>query len=126
MNAVVENETATAVKRELPVVTPAVDIQDLEHAVVLTVDLPGVDEQSLDVNVENGVLTVAGQMQPDVPAGHQRVLAEYGAAHYRRSFHLSDRMDPAGIEAKLAHGVLRLTVAKREDVKARRITVTTG
>lgn len=126
MNTGAEQTAATGGDVDLPVVTPAANIRDEANAVVLTVDLPGVDEQSLAVSVENGVLTVEGKVRPEVPEGYQRVLAEYGAAHYRRAFHLSDRMNASTIEAKLANGVLRVTVAKREEVKARRIAVTAG
>ncbi len=118
--------SAVAAEPDLPVTAPAVDIMDTPEAVVLTVDMPGVDEESLEVFVENGVMTVEGRAQPTAPTGAQRVLAEYGAVKYRRAFHLTDPMDPAAVEARLKQGVLRVRVGKREEGKARRIAVQAG
>lgn len=121
------NPGATADQdRSLPWATPRSNIQDLPNSVILTVDLPGVDEQSLELNVENGVLRVEGRSRPDAPAGYERARVEYGAVRYQRAFQLSDRLNPAAIEAKLVQGVLRITIAKREEAKPRRIAIQAG
>jgi HSP20 family molecular chaperone IbpA len=109
--------------RTLPWATPRSNIQDLPNSVVLTVDLPGVDEQALELNVENGVLRVEGRSRPEAPAGYERARIEYGAVRYQRAFQLSDHLDPTAIEAKLVQGVLRITIPKREEAKPRRIAV---
>ncbi len=105
------------------VVAPAVDVEDRQDAVHVTVDLPGVDEQALEISVENGVLTLAGKARIEAPAGAERVLGEFDAVVYKRALRLSDRLSAGGITAQLRHGVLRVAIPKREETKARKIAI---
>jgi HSP20 family protein len=75
------------------------------------------------VTVENNVLTLEGVATLDVPDGYESVGREYGVGRYRRDFTLSDDVSPQGIKARVSHGVLAVTIPKREEVKTRTIAI---
>lgn len=98
--------------RQRPVYTPPTDIYDNETSVVLVADMPGVDEKSVEVTLEDDVLTIVGRTPDFAPHGYRRTYAEFEPGDYRRSFVLSDRVDAAGIQASVKNGVLRVMVPK--------------
>lgn len=102
---------------------PDVDISETNEWIRLVADMPGVDQQSVDVSVENNVLTVEGQARVDAPDGHELVGQEYGVGKYRRDFTLSDTVDTEGIRARVRHGVLEVTLPKKEELKTRKIEI---
>jgi len=91
---------------------------------VLRADLPGVDEKDLDVAMHNGVLTVSGSRSAeDRKEGESYALYERQYGSFSRSFALPDVADGDRIDAKLANGVLTLTIGKKEEAKPRKIEV---
>lgn len=104
---------------------PNVDIREDSECIRLEADMPGVEQDSVDVSVDNGVLTVEGKARFDVPQGYQLVGQEYGLGRFRRDFTLSDAVDVDGIKARVSQGVLEVTLPKREKVKTRKIKVET-
>ena len=105
---------------------PAADIHETKDAVFIELDLPGVKDSDLDVELEGKVLTLTAtrsQRWSDDEAGTQRQERHLGA--YRRTFTLGDSIDTEHIDAKLEDGVLLLTLPKREKERARKITVGT-
>lgn len=99
--------------RERPVFAPPTDIYETEGSVVLFTDMPGVDESSIDITLEQNVLTITGRARDlDVPKGYQRIYAEFEPGDFQRSFALSNRADPDGIKASMKNGVLRVEVPK--------------
>jgi len=107
------------------VYVPYVDISEGAHCIRLTADMPGVDKSSIDVTVENNVLSIEGSACVDVPEGYELVGQEFGVGRYRRDFTLSEDVDTANIKARVNHGVLELSIPKREEVKARKIEIGT-
>jgi len=101
--------TATRLVR----LTPAVDIFENEEGLLLLTDLPGVPRDAIELSVDKGVLTLSAT---DARRGRL----------YRRGFSLPDVIDPAGVEAELADGVLTVRLRKREDMKPRRIEIRSG
>ncbi len=102
---------------------PDVDILENADHVRLLADMAGVDRESVTVTVENNVLTLEGVATLDVPDGYESVGREYGVGRYRRDFTLSDDVSPQGIKARVSHGVLAVTIPKREEVKTRTIAI---
>jgi HSP20 family molecular chaperone IbpA len=102
---------------------PTTDIFETDEALTLAVEMPGVDRNKVDVNVENGVLTIQGQIDFSKYEGLQPVYTEYNIGHYRRSFSLSNRIDQDKISAEMKDGVLTLVLPKAEQAKPRRIAV---
>jgi HSP20 family molecular chaperone IbpA len=104
--------------------TPPVDIYETPDGLVVMADLPGVDNERLDVRVDNHVLTIRGQARHG--ASGEPLYREYELVNYFRQFELSDRVDQARISADLRFGVLTLTLPKAEEAKPRQIPVRVG
>jgi len=103
---------------------PNVDIYEDVEGVRMRAEMPGVDDRSVDVTIENNVLTIEGKAQVDGPAGYELIGQEYGVGRYRRDFTLSDAVDTEGIKARVRHGVLEVTLPIRQVVKTRKIEIT--
>ena len=104
---------------------PVSDASEDVTGVTLRVELPGVDKDGIDVKIENGVLTIAGEKKAEAReegTEWHRVEAWYGA--FRRSFALPDYLDPEKVEASFRNGVLTLHVARRQEALPRKVDVT--
>ena len=102
---------------------PRVDIYETENSVVLLADMPGVDENSVDITLEKNILTINGFAGPQAPDNFEPAYAEYRIGNYERTFALSDEVDREQIEATVKNGVLRLVMPKAEAAKTRKISV---
>ncbi|HYV45903.1 MAG TPA: Hsp20/alpha crystallin family protein [Myxococcaceae bacterium] len=103
---------------------PPADIVETQAAIEVTVDLPGHDPKSLDVKLENGILTIQSERKQERRGEQDDVLrAERSFGQFVRSFELPDTVDPEKVAAKLEHGVLTVTLPKREETKPRSIAV---
>ncbi len=105
---------------------PDVDIVEAESEFRLIADMPGVDENSVDIDVDKNVLTVHGRFVPQPPEDYSLDYQEYSNGHYERSFTLGSTIDRDGIKAVISNGVLRLTLPKAKESQPRRIAVTAG
>jgi HSP20 family protein len=105
------------------VYVPRVDIYEAGDEVILTADMPGVDEQSVDITLEKNVLMIEGRVEMERPEGYDLAYAEYGIGDYHRTFALSNEVDQGRIEATVKNGVLRLVLPKSEVAKTRKIAV---
>jgi HSP20 family molecular chaperone IbpA len=105
------------------VFVPTTDIFETEQALTLVAEMPGVDKSKVDVSVEDGVLTIQGQLDFSKYEGLRPVYTEYNIGHYRRVFTLSNRIDQNNISAEMRDGVLTLVLPKAEEAKPRRISV---
>ena len=112
--------------RDRPAFVPRADIYETDEAIVVLADMPGVDEDSLDITLEKGVLTLNGTVELETPEGYRLNYAEYRVGDYLRSFSLSDEIDQEAIEATLKDGVLRLTLPKITKVRTKKIAVKAG
>ena len=105
--------------------SPTVDIYETDEAITLLADLPGVEKDKLDINVEDKQLTITGLV--DEPENRlQSIYTEYGIGGYTRSFKLGDAIDQSKINAALKDGVLTLVLPKAEALKPRKIEITTS
>jgi HSP20 family protein len=105
---------------------PDVDIYETPESLHLWADIPGVDEQSLHLDLADGVLTIEGQVGVKDYEHLGPVYTEYNVGNYLRRFTLSSDLDADRISARVTNGVLELTLPKAERAKPRRITVTAG
>lgn len=106
---------------------PAVDIYEDENKVSLKLEVPGVRQEELDVQVENNTLTVRGERKLDREEKEEnfhRIERRYGS--FSRSFTLPSTVDTASIKAGYDHGVLRIDLAKKAETKPRQIKVSVG
>jgi HSP20 family protein len=90
---------------------------------IVELDLPGVDEESLNLDVERNVLTVHAK-RPDLDSDREMVSAERPRGVFSRQLFLGDTLDTDKIDASYSGGVLRLTIPVAEKAKPRRIQIT--
>ncbi len=95
---------------------PAVDLIESDKEVTLIVDIPGVPESGVDLNIEKSILSLTAVPEDGVIAGKKLAYSEYGVGEYKRSFALSDDIDKENVSAKLKNGVLRITLPKSAPV----------
>ena len=99
------------------------DIFETDQALTVVLEMPGVSKDSVDVRVENDMLSVEGRVDFSNYVGLQPVYTEYNIGNYSRSFRLSNAIDQGKIGAELKDGVLSLTLPKAEKAKPRTIQV---
>ena len=103
---------------------PAVDIFEEAERFVVRADLPGVNPADIEVDMDNGVLSVAGERLHEDRSDVDGVSRfERIAGRFRRRFTLPDSADADGIKAKSSNGILEISIPKQATVQARRITV---
>jgi HSP20 family protein len=103
---------------------PSVDIFENKDQIVLEAELPGMNREDFELTVENNVLTLRGERRfekKDEADNYHRVERAYGA--FTRSFTLPQTVSAEHATAEYKNGVLRVTLQKREEVKARRIEI---
>ena len=112
--------------RSQRVYIPRTGIYEIEDAILLVANMPGVDESSVDITLDKNLLTIKGYVEEDLPEGYSLAYAEYEIGDYERSFTLSDEIDREHIEAEVKDGVLRLRLPKAEPAMAKKIAVKAG
>jgi HSP20 family protein len=95
-------------------------------AFVVHLDLPGVDPASIDLGVEQNVLTVRAERHWQAVEGDEVVANERPQGEFRRQLFLGNALNSDDIHASYEHGVLTLTIPVAERAKPRRIEVSTG
>src|ERR1041385_909080 len=103
---------------------PSVDIYENKDNIFLEAELPGMNRDDFELSVENNVITLRGERQfekKDDSDNYHRVERSYGS--FTRSFTLPQTVSAEGANAEYRNGVLRVTLPKREETKARRIQV---
>ena len=102
---------------------PVTDIFETPEALTVVLEMPGVDRNSIEANVENDIVTIEGRIDFTKYEGMQPVYTEYNVGHYVRSFQISNKIDQGKISAEMKDGVVTLVLPKAEQAKARRIKV---
>jgi HSP20 family protein len=93
---------------------------------VLRFDVPGVDQEKIDVTVDKGVLVVSATREETKTEGENPVVRERLFGSFTRRVRLGDNLDAEAIEASNHHGVLEIRIPVREEAKPRKIEVGTG
>jgi len=119
----VEGESRTRSGRTY---VPDVDIREDDDALWLWVDMPGVEQESVTVDLDDDLLTLQGEVSPGDYEGLSPVYIEYNVGGFLRRFSLpeSGRFERDAITARMADGVLEIRIPKAEPAKPRRIPVT--
>jgi HSP20 family protein len=105
-------------------ISPSVDVYEEGENLVVEALVPGFAPEHLDVNVENGVLTISGQREAE-EEGKERnyLLREKRSGRFTRSLHLPPTYTPDPSKATFEHGMLQLVFPKSESAKPRRIQI---
>lgn len=103
---------------------PAVDVVEEKERFVLRADVPGVDPKDIEVSMDGGVLTVAGERmnESESSEGGVKRIERFSGRFYRR-FTLPETADAEHITAKSDKGILEVSIPKRPEVQSRRISV---
>lgn len=107
--------------------TPSVDIFENKDNLVIEAELPGMKPEDVNVSIENNVLSLHGERRfekKDEGGNVHRVERAYGS--FTRSFTLPPTVSSENVNAVFDNGVLKLTLAKREEAKPRRIEIKIG
>jgi HSP20 family protein len=106
---------------------PALDISERKDAYLVTVELPGVEAEDLEITMEDGLLTIQGERHFAHDSSEQqfhRVERRYGA--FRRSITLPAQVRAEQIEASFEDGVLQILVPKMEEATPKRVQIRPG
>jgi HSP20 family protein len=106
---------------------PALNVGGTPQSLELYAFAPGLDPSSIEVNLERGVLTIAGERVPEMSAQDEKTsvhINERFAGRFRRVVSLpEDDVNPSGVSAEYRDGVLHVSVKRRETPQARRIAI---
>jgi HSP20 family protein len=116
-----ENKEETTIPAR--VFLPAADIFEGENDLTVVLEMPGVEKDNIEIQVEGGILNVEGRLDLSKYKGLQPLYTEYNIGHYSRSFRLSNKIDQNKIAAEMKDGVLSLKLPKAEEAKPRTIQV---
>lgn len=103
---------------------PAVDILETDNDLVLKADLPGLEMRDIDIQIENGTLTLKGERKfekEENNKGYHRLERSYGS--FVRYFTVPETIDPEKVRADYHNGVLTITLPKKEIAKPRTVKV---
>ena len=104
--------------------SPSVDIFENKDSLVLEAELPGMSRQDIDLSIENNVITLSGSRhfeKKNEGDNYHRVERSYGS--FTRSFTLPQTVSSENVTAEFKNGVLRVSLPKREETKARKISI---
>ena len=104
--------------------SPNVDILENKDSIVLEAELPGMTPDDVSISVENNVLTIQGERSFEKKQdkdNYHRVERSYGS--FTRSFTLPPTVSSEDVQAVFENGILKLTLAKREEAKPRKIEI---
>ena len=106
---------------------PALNVGGTPQSVEIYAFAPGLDPAAMEVNLDGGLLTIAGERTPDLPSGDDEKAAvhinERFSGRFRRVVSLSDDVDPNTVSADYRDGVLHVQVKRHQSAQPRRIAV---
>jgi HSP20 family protein len=106
---------------------PPMDLTETDDEFILRADLPGLDEDDLDIEVRDGVLTISGEReteQEDRSRGFHRVERAFG--RFSRSLDLPDNIDASSVSAEFDRGVLEVRIPKPEQRQPTKVQIGAG
>lgn len=102
---------------------PAVDIVERDDRFVLLADVPGIDPKEIEIDMDNGVLSIRGTRSPEEQESESFKRIERPRGNFYRRFTMPDTADAEKVTARSRNGVLEITIPKHEKVQPRRIAV---
>jgi HSP20 family protein len=99
------------------------DMYETDEAYVVTAFLPGVPNDKLDIQVQQNILSIHGEVSVEQPKDARYLIQERGSGVFARSLRLPSQVDADKIAATYTDGVLTITLPKVESVKPHRISI---
>ena len=107
--------------------SPPVDVEETGDELILTAELPGMKHEDIDIELEDGVLTIQGEKKEErKDEGTQGLLYERRWGSFTRKFTLPRAVDAGNIKANYENGILTISIPKAEEAKGRKIEITSG
>ena len=103
---------------------PSVDIYEKENAIVLKAELPGIDENDIELKIEDSTLTLKGDRKFEKETkeeNYHRIERSYGS--FYRSFTLPRNIDQDKIKAESENGILKVTLPKKAELKPKKVKI---
>jgi HSP20 family protein len=103
---------------------PSVDIFETEKELVLTAEIPGIDEKDIEIKIEDNTLSLKGERtfeKETKEENYHRIERSYGS--FYRAFTLPNSIDPERIQATHENGVLKITMPKRDELQPRKVKI---
>jgi len=103
---------------------PSVDIFETENELVLSAEIPGIEEKDVEIKVEDNTLTIRGERKFEKETkeeNYHRIERSYGS--FYRAFTLPSSVDPERIQAEQDNGVLKISMPKRQELKPRKVKI---
>ncbi len=105
---------------------PYINLDDAGDKLLLTAEIPGMNEDQVNLTLNQDVLSISGERVVDGPKGYTAHRKERGNVRFSRSFSLPCKVDPEKVAARLTNGVLTVEIAKAPEAQPRQITVQAG
>jgi HSP20 family protein len=105
---------------------PAMNVGSTQQSVEIYAFAPGIDPASIEVHLEKGVLTIAGERKSELPAQDAKTtvhIDERFTGRFRRVVTLPDDTDPETVQARYIDGVLHVSIARKASTQPRRISI---
>lgn len=105
---------------------PAMNVGNTPQSVEIYVFAPGLDPAEIDVEIEKGILTIAGERKVELPAQAEKStvhIDERFAGRFHRVLTLPDDIDPSAVQARYRDGVLHVSIQRRAAAQPRRIVI---
>jgi HSP20 family protein len=106
--------------------SPAVDIYETEHELVLTAEVPGIDEKDIEIRIGDNTLSIKGERKFEKETreeNYHRIERAYGS--FYRSFSLPGTIDQEHIEARHEGGVLKIHMPKKPESQPKKVRIRT-
>ncbi|BBB08984.1 MULTISPECIES: Hsp20/alpha crystallin family protein [Sphingomonadales] len=126
METTTNEKLAQQAEQAQPVQMPLTDIVETSDGAILLIELPGCSSDDLDIELANGVLTVAARPSVSMPQEGELQHIEFVSTAYERSFQVSKDFDPDKTDASMRDGVLTLRLHRSEKLAPRKISVKAG
>jgi len=105
---------------------PHADVYELDGNIFVILDMPGINENAIEITLEKNILNVKGFVQANEYSQYSLAQAEYEVGDFERSFRVTDEIDQDNIEATYKRGVLELILPAAKHAKTRKISVIRG
>lgn len=121
-----QKQNTQTTKTQATVYHPRADVSEQSGGYTIVADMPGLTPESIEINFEDGLLTIRGEVKARWPENARPLLQEYGVGNFERSFGVGDQVDASGITAEYRDGVLKLHLPKLAAAMPRKIAVQTA
>jgi len=105
---------------------PMVDIRTSDSEVTVSTDMPGINDQAVDVDLDRDILTIRGECTLKAPEGYRLAYREFESGNFERSFRITDEIGRDAIDATVKDGVLTIRLPKAKEAQPRKISVKAG